>query len=962
MVHSAGIIAVLGLLCAGASVCAPASAQDNGLPASPPGEPVVTSEVQRPAAAGRVVQIFDFEERAFNAEPVPRFWVRAQHDLPTRERPGFPPWNQGAFSDKASASGAMSVYLPVSGGNTSLRLGANVIPIFPDADLLISAKVRTDRLKVAKAVLAARLVDQSGNAVDGSEMRTEPISSPSGWSEVSVRMLRTPPAGAYVQIELLVLQPSEFADEAVIGHHRVVEQDLSGGAWFDDVAVYQLPRLSIAMRDTLPVVVAPAQPELVATVRDLAGERLIATIDVRDDRGVVVDQLRRELTPGGGLVSYSPSITRLGWYGVELTVAGEQGPRHRATTAFVVVPKDLNRGLQQLTQSQRTLTSPFVLLSPTITARHVPSAASMLAVSGAGGVNLGTMPMLTAAFRQQILTKSSPYVDFLEALFVAGYRVDLTVKDLPGELAVQLKLDPDDPLALAMADESIWLPRLQEVVDRYGQRIGAWHFGALPFAVGNPAPQQTLPRLAKLQAMLSKLTPGPVISLPWRADWPPLTDMYSSLPGRTAPVVVLPGGIALRDVGAAIGPFVVNAASAAPVTIVLQHAEAQEFGHASAVADLTRRAVLAWATLDPAAATAKGALALAEVARLALPDPWQVNESDDLVPTATLAAFANLSRRLQGRSFVGDIETTPGVTALVFAGADAGSSTPGMIVAWNSSAEAPASGSLSGLGPTLNAYLGEGAITVADVYGNTAAARPADANKLYRIGVGDAPVFIEGVDPALVRFIAGYKISPDFAPAVAATHEHQIVLTNPWPARISGTIQLVLDDASRARGWNYNPVTAITFAIAPGETVRLPFSMNFPPSEESGRRSINAIVRLTADRQYPPMRMSASIDIGLADMDLVVVTALSPGADGPDVIVTATVTNTGTRPRTLQVDATAPQQSQQRQPVSELGAGESAARRFVFTGAAKMLSGKRVRVSLIDSDRAERLNKMVVVP
>jgi hypothetical protein len=65
-----------------------------------------------PVSSQRVVHAFDFEEQAYNAEEVPQYWVRAQHYLPDRDRPGYPEWNKAGFDDSRAVSGIYSVKAP----------------------------------------------------------------------------------------------------------------------------------------------------------------------------------------------------------------------------------------------------------------------------------------------------------------------------------------------------------------------------------------------------------------------------------------------------------------------------------------------------------------------------------------------------------------------------------------------------------------------------------------------------------------------------------------------------------------------------------------------------------------------------------------------------------------------------------------------------------------------------------
>lgn len=200
-------------------------------------------------------------------------------------------------------------------------------------------------------------------------------------------------------------------------------------------------------------------------------------------------------------------------------------------------------------------------------------------------------------------------------------------------------------------------------------------------------------------------------------------------------------------------------------------------------------------------------------------------------------------------------------------------------------------------------------------------------------------------------------------PAVATIHEREIVLTNPWPVRITGEIHLPAQQVGVSRQpWRFTPSSPISFSIAPGQVARLPFAFSFSAGEEAGPRTLVANVRLSADRQYAPMRLTAPILIGLQDLDMSVSIAGSPGLDGPDLVAIATVSNTGTSSRTMQIEFSAPGHPRQKLPVSNLAPGETTVRKFVLRNAAKSLAGRQTRMTLVDIEGLERLNRFAKVP
>jgi hypothetical protein len=129
------------------------------------GDGAIEGSVTRPETSGRVVKVFNFEEAKTNPGDVPRGWFRS-FDEPSRARPGFPDWNKASLSYTTEGGvafgGAGSVMLPTRGGSTALVVNEGVLPVFQNADYLISAKVRTDRLVHARAAMVARFLDKSG--------------------------------------------------------------------------------------------------------------------------------------------------------------------------------------------------------------------------------------------------------------------------------------------------------------------------------------------------------------------------------------------------------------------------------------------------------------------------------------------------------------------------------------------------------------------------------------------------------------------------------------------------------------------------------------------------------------------------------------------------------------------------------------------------------------------------------
>lgn len=922
-----------------------------------PGQPAAGA---RPTGSGRLVRLFDFEETAFNPEVVPRYWVRAQHDPPSRERPGFPPFNRAAFDKATALSGAASVRLPTAGGNTSLRLGATVIPVFADADYLVTVAVKTEGLEHARALVAARLLTQSGEIVPGSEFRSPAVRSPEAWTTISATVPGRFETAAFMQIELLVLQPEPEAGESA--HLSVPRQDIAGAAWFDDVTVYQLPRVTLSPKGQHAVVYAPDRPALVGVIRDLTGEALTVRLTLRDMHGDVLVNELREVGAGGETFDWTPPVDRFGWYEAAMDVVahGTVISRSRTTLVYAPPPALAPSPRPGAPATLRPATLPLHIAVDDLRAHHAAEAGDLLLAAGAGSISVP----IDAAMDEgdDVMERTAQVSALVDRLLESDAAASLWVPRLPRDLARTLQVSPDQVLALGQADPRLWGGALQPMLDRYSQRIERWQLGPAEAADEPPDPADRAQRIGAFKQWLARMVPGPLVSSAWRADWPALPDGPGPIDGT---LLTIPASFPVLAVDA-IGRELAARRQSAPrepgdLSLLLDLPDESTFGPAAVVEECMQRIILAWVAMSLGEQSGLSPGAPPRV-KVALRQPWTVDESarPALLPTATLPALKVLSEHLCGRRVLGRLATPPGIHAYILApvrepGAPQAILGGGALVTWADDAAA-----------RLRVYLGSPTATEVDAMGNQRTLAADDAGGLYDLRLSPLPVFIEGVDPELCLFVTGVRVEPEFVPAISAMHEHELVITNPWPLRISGSVQLMPEPghAGTRRAWSFAPTSPMTFSIAPGASQRLPFEFTFPASEEAGPRTITALLSVTAAQTYSALRAQAPIIIGSRNLDMSVIAQVGPQAAGPDVVLTVSVTNTGggRAARTLEVDVHAPGMPQQRQPISNLMPGESSVRRFVFTARAADLSGKRIRVTLTDVDGAERLNRSAVVP
>jgi len=926
----------------------------------------------RPEAARRIVRVFDFEEQKTNPFAWPRHWLRAQNGLfgraengreVTFKRPGFPSWNLAALDYTSPAfAGTGSVKLPTAGGSTALRLEPGVVPVFPDADYQVSTRVRTSGLEVARARVTAVFLDAQSRPIESSRAASELIASDGAWSAVELELHGRSGDAAFMEIELALLQPQD--QDGVIPEFRPPTQDYSGAAWFDDVAVAQLPRIELSSVAPGGVFVSPEKPELRLEIRDLTGEELTAQITLIDSQGAVVDRITREIGAGRASGPWAPKVTGFGWYRAALGVFNRDALVGKAHADFLWLDADpIGTGpARRLSEDRKRF---GVVIDP---APSDVRAEEVLRRIGCGAV---VIPAWTAevtrgtakGFARDLAVGVEPFLDH-------GSAVTLVLPRMPEDLAALARLDPDDVWRVLAVDRGIWSPFLEPVLERFGQRVSRWQIGGVGDRRAMSSKSHGADAAGALGA-LSTLVPKPVLCVPWRAeqDIPATTGVGSRVS------VLVERGAAPGTISKRIESWR-GSGGMSELEFVFESATEDLYGSGPGLGELARRTVEAWAA-DRAATAAPNSAPIApdKGIGVVLLTPWTLGGKDraDYQPAPELGVWSTLARRLSERRVVGEFPVGQGLKCFILAPAPgAPEDTPGAMVAWNESA-APDNA-------VLRAYVGQGPVTVVDLFGNTSPAaiedvmprraragedeaqRVASRRPGIRVPLTAEPVFIEGVDARLAKFLSSVRIDPPLLKPTNETHEHAIVFDNPWnvPLDVKSFVAspggYETSDGTRDRRWRITPRVGRAM-VQPGEQGRIPMTVAFAASEEAGFKEFSLDLEVTADRDYGSIRTTATVELGLPEISL----ELAALHEGADVVVEARITNRGTNPMDLDLTATAPDQPRSKAPVSQLPPGKQAIRRFPYSKGFAGMKGKRVSVAVLEPETGARIVRSVVV-
>lgn len=953
-----------------------------------------------PLTPKRLVEKFDFEDmndqgvklgRGLALPPAwypmgrppqssdPNFNRLPLHDRLSRQ-PGFPMHNLVRYSALGdAASEDYSLHLAIDGGSAGAYLQIGALPAVPGSDYLVSAKIKTDKLKHAAARMRTYFVDSSGKRLETSTRLTPRIRTDGAWAEVELILPGEYREAAYVGIEVELVQPTNNPRSA-LGNQQIVLSDVLGDVWFDDIGVWQLPHVQLSTGSPVNVTRSNGGPFWDVSVRDLVGGKLTARVTVFDHNMNQVVQDRRPM--GWGAPStwrWTPKLPGYGWYLTELAVVEGQrvarpqssSPDGRSmtiggmsedlsiddpkaddeamvkanaiddTTGDRVIARTYNAvlWLPPGTGAVGADAERFALVAESMNDRQLKLLPELATVAGLGTVIMSAWSPETslAGFDLRLNTLK----ETIGPLKNGGRRVELSFSPVPEELIHTRGVDTPLPAGVFGASRDIWMPYVQPILVRHGQRVNTWQLGSAqePSAAYLP---DLAANIAKAYDEFRHWTPAPVLALPWRIDQPARADLPSKQVGYAVqwPAGVTPerltDHIQQQDEQGWASPSVIRRLHIKPPA-------ADTVPHAARVSDLALRMVHAWEQNQTG---------------VAIPNLWArgLERRESLLPDPLLGVAANVANRLSGYRAIGRLnlgEERVGIIferktlseneALALPTARVGE---GMIVAWN--VKAPASRA------KLEIFLGDKPKAY-DVWGN-ATALTLNENSEHVLPLSETPVFVTGIDPKLALFRSSFMLNEPFITSTQIPHVRTVRLTNPWPVTVSGKFTITGPES-----WTIKPHRH-AFSIGPGRTLELPLALRFPINEVAGGKKLTADMEFTADRRYD-VEFATPMELGLEGVRFEASLTLEEGA-APSTVnasVTCIITNTGNEPISLNVFAKLQGHARKERLIPRLEPGQAVIRQLRFVDAAPALSQHDIRLGVRETNGPAVLNKTVGV-
>jgi hypothetical protein len=873
----------------------------------PAGAAEEAGDAARPAidALRRVVERFDFEP----ADGVHRqFPAKFRRYIATDQ--GFPGFGTILLSDDEAAEGRWSLHFTIDGGSLAARVPPGLIGVLPLKDYLLTARVRTEGLEHSRARVAAWMTDAHGQTIAGSRCESTLVETAGAWTTIVVPILGDFEEAADLVIALEALQPRQFLTSHA-GIDRPALEDVRGDVWFDDVTLWQLPRIELSTDSPVNVISAPAVPAIHLEVDDPADAPLVARLTVTDWRGEAI--LSRSFTPprGGERRTFELPEIPFGWYQAVVEIEGPQGAVGSTRLQFVHLDST-GRSVDAARREFAANVSSQQLARPDECIALLRGLGVGHARLGIGPGGPGTDPGVSTTLRRA-----------LEAIAAQHEVITLSFERLPEDMARALDI-PAEQVALGLAlDEQSWRSALEPALTDLAHLTRRWQLGV--GRAGSMPPTDDLPEtVARIATACSSMVAASAISVPWPIE----REVDQALAAALDADIVVGYEIHPRSIEA----YAASWSDARPgVSATIEPLPVDTYATEDRIADLVIRTLHA---------------RRAGVNHVSIAAPW--SKSDDrrpsVMPDAVFGAWAGLSERVAGRRVAGDFPAGEGIQCWIL---EDPAGVRGALVAWNESAPVEEA--------ILAATLGDGPVQVIDAFGNRRAAEPEHGR--HSIALDAVPVFIEGVDLRLAQFMATIAFSPTTIPSTHREHALELGITNPWNVQLSGTVR-VLDPAMGEFSPRSQP-----FSIAPGESARLPFSLLPRAGAINGRHEVTLKFDLAADDRRS-FATRADVHVGVPTLDAwpTWTVAENPMSGDHDLLVTLHVANREDRPVNLDVTLTAPGVSQQRRLIAALGPGQSAVRQFHVSGGAALLAGQRLRLSVEDRDSGSRLNQALDIP
>jgi hypothetical protein len=848
----------------------------------------------RAAGPGRLFKPFDFEERQLgNDEDLPMHWSKLTGvDLPH--------YVVGRLTTDRARGGRYSFRLDLNGGNCIYQYDPGLMPITVGGHYRFTGFCQTAGLRNARARLTLAAADRSGQPLADAAVSSEPYAGDGdNWHALSTELTVTDPRAVYLLVQVELVQPARYGGTGA--------DDIHGTAWFDDLAVAQVPRTSMSTARPGNVLRRGDEPAVSVLLADPSTDDVVAQLAITDVAGRPIYQrtgtvhvaAADDLGDGRRRFPLPLPITPAGWYRATLRLAspGEAGPAAWGGAETLDYVRLADDGAVVPTDAR------FGIVATALPPAAWPALPQVLPLLSAGRATLAVWG-----------PEGGSLDDTLAGLSAVGIAPVGCLLAPPPSVAASWQ-------QLAAGPVERWQTPLAVLVSAHSGLIKSWQIGP---ADGDAF--ATDPALRRVYHQASTLGAGLAGRFDLAMACPLGLDVPAGKAGPTSVALSIPSTVLPGELGAYLQD---GATAGAPVaSVAVEPIDADRYGSTARAADLAERVVYA---------TAAG------VARVDVPVPLTMVPPSTVDDPARSPVQANdlfpvertLLTGLAGAASLGRVPLADGVQAFLF---QRPGEPTGTIVLW-ADATGPAADR------PVSVHLGNRLLRT-DLWGNV---MPLPTGRDLR--VGPVPTLVSGVDVPLARFRAGLTLNqPRLEAVLLRPQVRRLHLSNPYPGPISGTVRL-----RGPAGWTLAPST-VTFQLAAGESLDRDVGINLPLNARAGDNRIVATADVTTDVGSVQLSIPLPMAVGLSDLGV----QSTAFRDGTGLVVQQRITNYSDRPVDYLAYANCPGQPRAERLVVALAPGRSTLRRYTFPNIGP--GPLTLRAGVRQSDGSRALNQELTVP
>lgn len=900
------------------------------------GELSHAEQIRQTISGQKLMHEFDFEERDENFLDLPMYWrkyvpptpadaqtIFAPESTPilSEEFRFFPHYSSGLLDQSHARSGEYAFKLVSEGGSVGFEYDRRRIRVKAGCDFQVTAFVHLENVRTTKARLSCAFTDRTGRIVPDSERFSKLVGisdqDESGWARLEVYMPGDFPEVQHLTLGVWLLQQEQWDRENMAAETTIYRRDVSAEAWFDDIRIFQLPRV---------VLQTPVLGNVFDGQDEAALEIEVEGISVSDYQVTlaVSDAEQKEISRESWLLTGMEGARRIRRFDLPRLSAGlYQARLDIHSGAMLVATRHLT--FLQLAPHSSNEAGRGQGFGLDVTGENLGNWDTLLRLTELTGAKLLKYPVWRKSAHQAGSITTEESFD-RKLLNLQKHHIEMVAAftQIPDALAAKMQNQRRGLLDFFSEDPAIWRSTTAYVLAQYTRQINFWQIGPdVRLQDGAFWDPRMLSVLNTLRGEFQQLFNNTVLIVP-------LNGFFEIQPAQTGEphiAVQLAAAVKPDEIPAYLENYRIEGFK--KIWVNLEILEETFYDRESRLTDFALR--VAYALQGRADA-------------IFIPHPWTQRHSgaqDIIEPLESYIVFRTLADHLGGARCLGEFEPAPGIGAMIF-----DYDGEGCLFVWRRKGRSDEETAAS-----FNLMLGDNLQQV-DLWGNRVPLKA--INRVTQVHMDDKPILLTNINTRLALLYSSIKLSPSIIEASIVRQQTMLSFKNTFGGPITGRFRLQLNQPQTA-DWQIEPATFM-FALQPGQEFHQPLSLLFPRNELGGPKTLNALFQIDADQNY---QFSARIpfDIRLADID---VDCFARRLNDRDLLVQQVVTNEGQEEINLNCFIDLPDRDHLERAISHLQPGMSVTKTFIIPNAVQWL-GQALRVGIYDPKGTRRINYLIDV-